>query len=71
MLEKKGGILPLIRPVDKADRKPPRHEYMNLLKVLATVSSMTVVSRVLGFVRDMFMAAALGTGPVEIGRAHV
>lgn len=35
---------------------------MNLLKALATVSSMTLVSRVLGFVRDMVIARAFGAG---------
>src|SRR5690606_28543685 len=37
---------------------------MSLLKNFATVGSATATSRVLGFVRDMFIAAALGTGPV-------
>ncbi|MEZ5877207.1 MAG: murein biosynthesis integral membrane protein MurJ [Tepidamorphaceae bacterium] len=37
---------------------------MSLLRNFATVGSATAVSRVLGFVRDMLMAAALGTGPV-------
>src|ERR1041384_6371030 len=37
---------------------------MSLLKNFATVGTGTAVSRVLGFVRDMFIAAALGTGPV-------
>src|SRR5688572_18634666 len=35
---------------------------MNLLKVLATVSSMTFVSRVLGFVRDAIIARVFGAG---------
>ncbi|WP_434777268.1 murein biosynthesis integral membrane protein MurJ [Neisseria sp. Ec49-e6-T10] len=35
---------------------------MNLLKALATVSSMTMVSRVLGFVRDMIIARIFGAG---------
>ena len=35
---------------------------MNLLKALATISSMTLVSRVLGFVRDMVIARAFGAG---------
>src|ERR687896_1360553 len=35
---------------------------MNLLKVLATVSSMTFVSRVLGFVRDVLIARVFGAG---------
>src|SRR5690242_3406460 len=33
---------------------------MNLLKALARVSSMTLVSRILGFVRDMLVARAFG-----------
>jgi putative peptidoglycan lipid II flippase len=35
---------------------------MNLLRALATVSSMTLVSRVLGFVRDMLIARLFGAG---------
>ncbi len=35
---------------------------MNLLKALATVSSMTFVSRVLGFVRDAIIARVFGAG---------
>lgn len=35
---------------------------MNLLKALATVSSMTLVSRILGFVRDMLIARLFGAG---------
>lgn len=37
---------------------------MNLFKSAATVGGMTLVSRVLGFFRDMMMAIILGTGPV-------
>ena len=37
---------------------------MKLVKAFATVGSFTMVSRVLGFVRDVFIAAVLGTGPV-------
>ena len=37
---------------------------MSLLKNFATVGGATASSRLLGFVRDMFIAAALGTGPV-------
>lgn len=37
---------------------------MSLVKKFATVASGTLVSRVLGFTREMLMAAALGTGPV-------
>ena len=37
---------------------------MNILRSAATVGGLTMVSRVLGFGRDMMIAAALGTGPV-------
>ena len=37
---------------------------MSLLRNFATVGSGTALSRVLGFIRDIFIAAALGTGPV-------
>src|SRR5262249_54371932 len=37
---------------------------MNLLRALATVSSMTLVSRVLGFIRDMLIARLFGAGIV-------
>jgi putative peptidoglycan lipid II flippase len=36
---------------------------MNLLKALATVSSMTLVSRILGLVRDVLIAKLFGAGP--------
>ena len=35
---------------------------MNLLRALATVSSLTMVSRVLGYARDFFIARAFGAG---------
>jgi putative peptidoglycan lipid II flippase len=35
---------------------------MNLLRTLATVSSMTLLSRILGFVRDFVIARAFGAG---------
>jgi putative peptidoglycan lipid II flippase len=35
---------------------------MNLLRILATVSSLTMVSRVLGYVRDFFIARVFGAG---------
>ena len=35
---------------------------MNLLRALATVSSLTMVSRMLGFVRDFFIARVFGAG---------
>jgi putative peptidoglycan lipid II flippase len=37
---------------------------MPLLKDFATVGGATATSRILGFIRDMFIAAALGSGPV-------
>jgi len=37
---------------------------MNLLKNFATVGGATLASRMLGFVRDLLLAAATGTGPV-------
>jgi len=37
---------------------------MSLLRNFATVGGATATSRVLGFVRDILIAAALGTGPV-------
>ncbi len=37
---------------------------MSLVRKFATVASGTLTSRVLGFTREMLMAAALGTGPV-------
>ena len=35
---------------------------MNLLKALATVGSMTFISRILGFVRDTLIARIFGAG---------
>jgi putative peptidoglycan lipid II flippase len=35
---------------------------MNLLRALATVSSLTMISRVLGYVRDFFIARVFGAG---------
>lgn len=37
---------------------------MNLYRSFATVGGLTMLSRVLGFVRDILAAAVLGTGPV-------
>ena len=37
---------------------------MSLLKSAATVGGLTMVSRVLGFVRDIMIASVLGSGPV-------
>jgi len=38
------------------------HQTMNLLRALATVSSMTLLSRILGFVRDAVIARTFGAG---------
>jgi len=37
---------------------------MNLLRNIATVGGMTMISRVLGFVRDILVATVLGAGPL-------
>ena len=37
---------------------------MNLLRALATVSSLTMVSRVLGYIRDFFIARVFGANLV-------
>jgi len=37
---------------------------MNLVRSAATVGGMTMISRVLGFVRDILIAGTLGTGPI-------
>jgi putative peptidoglycan lipid II flippase len=37
---------------------------MSLLRSIATIGGLTAVSRVLGFIRDVLIAAMLGTGPV-------
>ncbi len=36
--------------------------HMNLYRAFATVGGLTMASRLLGFVRDILIAAALGTG---------
>ena len=41
---------------------------MNLLKALAAVSSMTLLSRILGFVRDTVIARAFGAGATTDGQ---
>ena len=35
-----------------------------MLRAFATVGSLTAISRILGFLRDILIAAVLGTGPV-------
>ena len=37
---------------------------MRLLSAIATIGGYTLASRVLGFVRDILIAALLGAGPV-------
>lgn len=37
---------------------------MSLLKAAATVGGLTLVSRLLGFIRDQFIAFTVGTGPI-------
>lgn len=37
---------------------------MALLRSIVTISGLTMVSRVLGFIRDMLIAAVLGAGPI-------
>jgi putative peptidoglycan lipid II flippase len=37
---------------------------MNLLRTLVTVSGMTLLSRILGFVRDFVIARSFGAGPL-------
>jgi putative peptidoglycan lipid II flippase len=46
------------------DSRPPAAAPGPLLRNFITVGGATASSRVLGFVRDMLIAAALGTGPV-------
>lgn len=43
-------------------RAKPFGSFMNLLKALAAVSSMTLLSRILGFVRDAVIARTFGAG---------
>ncbi len=43
-------------------RNFPYHAWMNLLRTLATVSGMTLLSRILGFVRDFVIAHSFGAG---------
>ena len=37
---------------------------MNLFRAIATVSGITMISRLLGFIRDIMVAAVLGAGPL-------
>ena len=43
---------------------------MNLLRAVATVSSLTTVSRVLGFARDFFIARAFGAHTFKLLYGH-
>jgi putative peptidoglycan lipid II flippase len=51
------------RPVDPTTDRPPARP-LALVRSFATVSSYTVLSRLLGFVRDVMIAAILGAGPL-------
>ena len=51
----------LLKPL-QAELQASNHLPMNLLKALATVSSLTLLSRILGFVRDFVIARAFGAG---------
>ena len=37
---------------------------MNLVRSATTVGGMTMISRVMGFVRDILIAGVLGAGPI-------
>ena len=51
------------RGLKGADRGNSRYyHHMNLLRTLATVSGMTLLSRILGFVRDFVIAHGFGAG---------
>src|SRR5919201_6417625 len=43
-------------------QKKGRNSSMNLLRALMAISSLTLVSRILGFVRDFYIARAFGAG---------
>lgn len=49
---------------DAAPGSPPSPPQKSMLKALATISSMTMVSRVLGFIRDALLARIFGAGIV-------
>lgn len=44
--------------------KDQKRQFMSLIGKFATVGGATLSSRVLGFVRDILIAASLGTGPI-------
>src|SRR6267378_1195170 len=58
--ERKGAIV--VAGPRKVFVRESYNSRMNLLKALATVSSMTFVSRILGFVRDALIARLFGAG---------
>ena len=49
---------------EPAPSKPASPKRSSLVASVATVGSYTMISRVLGFLRDMMMAALLGAGPL-------
>src|SRR6267143_3063412 len=60
--ERKGAIVIGAAVRRKVFVRESYNSRMNLLKALATVSSMTFVSRILGFVRDALIARLFGAG---------
>src|SRR3954464_9359158 len=52
----------LIFAIKDADPEKGRNSSMNLLRALMAISSLTLVSRILGFVRDFTIARAFGAG---------
>src|SRR6266852_6806213 len=60
--ERKGAIVVVVAGPRKVSVRESYNSRMNLLKALATVSSMTFVSRILGFVRDVLIARLFGAG---------
>src|SRR5712691_758546 len=60
--ERKGAIVVVVAGPRKVSVRESYNSRMNLLKALATVSSMTLVSRVLGFIRDVVIARLFGAG---------
>lgn len=69
MIDEKRAIINRVGPLGKthlfralASAANGYHPGMNLLRTLATVSSLTLLSRILGFVRDFVIARAFGAG---------
>lgn len=46
------------------DESAPRKPELSLLRILGTVSGITLLSRILGLLRDIMMAAAFGLSPI-------